>query len=91
MTVVAVDTVPPRAAAATLGERHWRVAAIALLSVRFIQGFIYWGGGSRRFIHSPEKLDPDAPTWMANKFRSAMHPRSRIWQSPQRVGSRNSN
>ena len=72
MTVVATDSVPPRAAAATLGERHWRVAAIALLSVRFIQGFIYWGGGSRRFIYGPEKLNPDAPTWMANKFQSAM-------------------
>src|SRR6266852_2647234 len=38
MTVVATDSVPPRAAAATLGERHWRVAAIALLSVRFHPG-----------------------------------------------------
>ena len=72
MIVVAVATVPPRAAEVTLGERHWRVAAIALLSVRFIQGFIYWGGGSRRFIYGPEKLDPDAHTWMANKFQSAM-------------------
>jgi thiosulfate dehydrogenase [quinone] large subunit len=72
MRVVAVDTVPPRAAAATLGERHWRVAAIALLSVRLIQGFVYWGGGSRRFIYGPEKLNPDAPTWMANKLQSAM-------------------
>jgi uncharacterized membrane protein YphA (DoxX/SURF4 family) len=72
MTVVAMGTVPPSAAAATLGERHWRMAAIALLSVRFIQGFIYWGGGSRRFIYGPEKLNPDAPTWMANKFQSAM-------------------
>jgi thiosulfate dehydrogenase (quinone) len=72
MTVMAIDKVPRPAAAATLGERHWRVAAIALLSVRVIQGFIYWGGGSRRFIYGPEKLDPDAPTWMANKFQSAM-------------------
>jgi thiosulfate dehydrogenase [quinone] large subunit len=72
MTVAAMDTVPPRAAAATLAERHWRIAAIALLSVRFIQGFIYWGGGSRRFIYGPEKLNPDAHTWMANKFQSAM-------------------
>jgi thiosulfate dehydrogenase [quinone] large subunit len=72
MTVVAMDTAPTRAAAATLGERHWRVAAIALLSVRVIQGFIYWGGGSRRFIYGPEKLDADAPTWMANKLQSAM-------------------
>jgi uncharacterized membrane protein YphA (DoxX/SURF4 family) len=71
MTVVATNAVP-RPAAATLGERHWRMAAIALLSVRLIQGFIYWGGGSRRFIYDPEKLNPDAPTWMANKFQSAM-------------------
>jgi thiosulfate dehydrogenase (quinone) len=72
MTVVTLDTMPRAAAAATLGERHWRMAAIALLSVRLIQGFIYWGGGSRRFIYDPEKLNPDAPTWMANKFQSAM-------------------
>jgi thiosulfate dehydrogenase [quinone] large subunit len=72
MTVVAMDTVPPRAAAATLAEQRWRSAAIALLSVRFIQGFIYWGGGSRRFIYDPEKLNPDAHTWMANKFQTAM-------------------
>ena len=72
MTVVAMNAVPRPAAAAALGERHWRVAAIALLSVRFIQGFIYWGGGSRRFIYGPEKLNPDATTWIANKFQSAM-------------------
>jgi hypothetical protein len=72
MRAVAIDTAPPRAAAVTLGERHWRVAAIALLSARFIQGFIYWGGGSRRIIYGPEKLNPDAPIWMANKFQSAM-------------------
>src|SRR5258708_19534837 len=72
MTVVAIDTVPRPAAAATLGEQHWRAAAIALLSVRLIQGFISWGGGSRRFIYGPEKLNPDAPTWMANKFQTAM-------------------
>jgi thiosulfate dehydrogenase [quinone] large subunit len=62
----------PHAVTATLGERHWRMAGIALLSVRFIQGFIYWGGGSRRFIYGPEKLNPDAHTWMANKFQTAM-------------------
>src|SRR5882672_1535592 len=47
-------------------------AALALLSIRFIQGFIYWGGGSRRFIYAPAKLDPNAASWMANKFQSAM-------------------
>src|SRR3981081_4145474 len=72
MTDLARDTVPRSAGAATVGERHWRAAAIALLSVRVIQGFIYWDGGSRRFIYGPEKLDPDAPTWMANKLQSAM-------------------
>jgi thiosulfate dehydrogenase (quinone) len=49
-----------------------RVAALALLSIRFIQGFFYWGGGSRRFIYAPAKLDPNAADWMANKFQSAM-------------------
>ena len=49
------------------GDPSWRAAGLALLSMRFIQGFIYWGGGSRRFIYAPSKLDPNAPTWMANK------------------------
>jgi uncharacterized membrane protein YphA (DoxX/SURF4 family) len=49
-----------------------RIAALALLSIRFIQGFIYWGGGSRRLIYAPGKLDPTASSWMANKFQSAM-------------------
>ena len=49
-----------------------RIAALGLLSIRFIQGFIYWGGGSRRFIYGPAKLDPNAASWMANKFQSAM-------------------
>src|SRR3979409_500662 len=54
------------------GADALRIAALALLSIRFIQGFIYWGGGSRRFIYAPAKLDPKATTWMANKFQSAM-------------------
>jgi thiosulfate dehydrogenase [quinone] large subunit len=54
-------------------QRTWRIAAIALLSTRIIQGFIYWGGGSRRFIYAPSKLDPSgAHSWMANKFQTAM-------------------
>ncbi len=59
-------------AALTEGRRAWRTAALAMLSVRIIQGFIYWGGGSRRFIYAPSKLNPDASTWMANKFQTAM-------------------
>ena len=50
----------------------WRAAALAMLSIRIIQGFVYWGGGSRRFIYAPSKLDPSAPSWMANKLQSAM-------------------
>ena len=50
----------------------WRIAGIALLSARFVQGWIYWGGGSRRFIYAPKKLDPHAAHWMANKFQTAM-------------------
>ena len=55
-----------------VASADWRAAAIALLSVRIIQGFIYWGGGSRRFIYDPSKLDPNAPSWMANKLQTAM-------------------
>jgi len=60
------------AEASTAESADWRVAAIAMLSVRVIQGFIYWGGGSRRFIYAPSKLDPSQPSWMANKLQTAM-------------------
>src|SRR5882672_8432909 len=72
MTVVAINTAARAAAVTALGERSWRMAAIALLSVRLIQGFIYWGGGSRRSSYPPAKPDPAAATWMANKFQRAM-------------------
>jgi thiosulfate dehydrogenase [quinone] large subunit len=49
-----------------------RMLGLAMLAVRFVQGWIYWGGGSRRFIYDPSKLDPHAASWMANKFQSAM-------------------
>ena len=48
------------------------VTAWALLAVRFVQGWIYWGGGTRRFIYAPQKLDPHASSWMANKLQTAM-------------------
>ena len=54
-------------------QRNWRTAGIALLSIRFIQGFIYWGGGSRRFIYAPSKLDAwGGHNWMANQFQTAI-------------------
>jgi thiosulfate dehydrogenase (quinone) len=67
-----LDRIADQAPAMTEAQRNWRIAAIALLSIRVIQGFIYWGGGSRRFIYAPSKLDPSAPSWMANKFQTAM-------------------
>src|SRR3990167_10344252 len=51
---------------------EWRIAGIVILPVRFVQGWIFWGGGSRRFIYDPSKLDPHAHEWMANKLQSAM-------------------
>jgi thiosulfate dehydrogenase (quinone) len=54
-------------------QQNWRTAGLAILATRFIQGFIYWGGGSRRFIYGPSKLDAwGGHNWMANKFQTAM-------------------
>lgn len=50
----------------------WQISATALIAIRFVQGWIYWGGGSRRFIYAPQKLDPHAGHWMAYKFQTAM-------------------
>src|ERR1700732_5129384 len=72
MHATTLDRIAEQAPTMTEAQRNWRIAAIALLSIRVIQGFIYWGGGSRRFIYAPSKLNPDAPTWMANKFQTAM-------------------
>src|ERR1700741_4054789 len=72
MHATTLDRIAEQAPTMTEAQRTWRNTAIALLSIRFIQGFIYWGGGSRRFIYAPSKLDPNAPSWMANKFQTAM-------------------
>jgi uncharacterized membrane protein YphA (DoxX/SURF4 family) len=67
------DTAPAlRPVAAPALGRDWRVSGLALLSVRFIQGWIYWGGGSRRFLYAPQKLAVPHGHWMAYKFQSAM-------------------
>lgn len=55
-----------------IADNGWRIAGIIILCVRFVQGWIYWGGGSRRFIYAPMKLDPYSSEWMANKLQSAM-------------------
>jgi len=73
MSATTFTRVDEHAPPMTDAQRAWGIAAIALLSVRIIQGFIYWGGGSRRFIYAPSKLDPSgAHSWMANKFQTAM-------------------
>lgn len=53
-------------------EITWKTIGIIILSLRFVQGWIFWGGGSRRFIYDPMKLDPYSSQWMANKLQSAM-------------------
>ena len=63
---------PPLEAPGADPAGAWRQLGLAMLAVRFVQGWIYWGGGSRRFHYAPAKLDPHAPSWMANKFQSAM-------------------
>lgn len=50
----------------------WKISGYCMLMIRFVQGWIFWGGGSRRFIYAPQKLDPYAPSWMANKLEAAM-------------------
>jgi thiosulfate dehydrogenase (quinone) len=72
MSSITFDRVLRERAVTEQDQRTWRIAAISLMSVRIIQGFIYWGGGSRRFIYAPGKLNPNAPHWMANKFQTAM-------------------
>jgi thiosulfate dehydrogenase (quinone) len=61
MSILTLDGTAASDPAAQRGKADaLRIAALALLSIRFIQGFIYWGGGSRRFIYAPAKLDPNA-------------------------------
>ncbi len=50
----------------------WKMIGTVILGLRFVQGWIFWGGGSRRFFYDPSKLDPYSTEWMANKLQSAM-------------------
>lgn len=47
------------------------MAAAISLSLRLVVGFIYWGGGSRRFIYAPMKLDPNSKAYMGSKLLHA--------------------
>ncbi|MDN7501024.1 TQO small subunit DoxD [Burkholderia gladioli] len=62
----------PQAPDASASRTAVRASALSMIAVRVIQGFIYWGGGSRRFIYAPSKLNPNATHWMANKFQTAL-------------------
>lgn len=53
-------------------KQIWKTVSLVTLPIRFVQGWIFWGGGSRRFIYDPSKLDPYSTQWMANKLQSAM-------------------
>lgn len=53
-------------------NNSWISIGLVILPIRFVQGWIFWGGGSRRFIYDPEKLDPYSSQWMANKLQSTM-------------------
>lgn len=53
-------------------DYSWKLIGLTTLCIRFVQGWIFWGGGSRRFIYDPYKLDPYSAQWMANKLQSAM-------------------
>src|SRR3984893_5288140 len=72
MHATTLDRIAEQAPTMTEAQRNWRIAAIALLSIRVIQGFIYWGGGSRRFIYAPSQMDPRAHSLMAKKFPKGM-------------------
>jgi thiosulfate dehydrogenase (quinone) len=49
----------------------WPLLAYATLAVRLVQGWIYWGGASRRLIYAPQKLDPDSAGYMGGKLLHA--------------------
>ena len=50
----------------------WTLLGLAMLGVRLVQGWVYWGGASRRLIYSVGKLDPSASGYMAHKMNAAM-------------------
>jgi hypothetical protein len=42
MPATTLERIAEQAPTMTEAQRNWRIAAIALLSIRVIQGFIYW-------------------------------------------------
>jgi thiosulfate dehydrogenase [quinone] large subunit len=67
--------------ARTVERTDLSLAALALLGVRFVQGFIFWGGASRRLLYDFHevdgvdlalKLDFHAPGFVAAKLTHAL-------------------
>lgn len=48
------------------------LVGVAMLAIRLVQGWIFWGGGSRRLLYATWKLDPHSHQWMANKLQAAI-------------------
>lgn len=46
----------------------WQLMGAAALASRLVLGWVYWGGASRRFIYSLQKIDPGSPGYLANKL-----------------------
>lgn len=63
--------VAPAAAAVRMTD-GWALLGLAMLGVRLVQGWIYWGGASRRLIYSAGKLDPASSSYMAHKMTTAI-------------------
>ncbi|KAB2941258.1 MAG: hypothetical protein K8F92_05795 [Hyphomicrobium sp.] len=70
------DQIEPRASAGALS-----LAALILLGTRFVQGFIFWGGATRRLVYDfhdvagvehAVKLDFDIPGFVAAKLTHAL-------------------
>ncbi len=70
---------PPRQAAS--GQTDLDLAALCLLGVRFVQGFIFWGGATRRLVYDfhtvdgvdlATKLDFHGPGFVAAKLTHAL-------------------
>lgn len=64
----ATAPVPP----AVRNTDTWMLLGLAMLGVRLVQGWVYWGGASRRLIYSVGKLDPSSSGYMAHKMNTAI-------------------
>jgi hypothetical protein len=61
----------PAAAAVRMND-GWAFLGLAMLGVRLVQGWVYWGGASRRLVYSAGKLDPASSSYMAHKMTTAI-------------------